>query len=367
MAAPGAQPALGEDAGKENSCGNLALTPSKATPSKDGLRDAAAQLDSSKSSPDGERGLTDNPVYLSPTKSPFNSLRKDSRLLAAQLQELREQLGQQQAVQLVLNIVDPPAAAAAAGAAAAEAAAGTGAEQQLQRSEALVAELSSQAGQLKGRIAKVRPGGPCRGPAGPGVQRGAAQGCGERTVNQSRPQAQPPPRCLRLRLALQLEGAVAAGEAKVRAQAGELEALKAANAQLEARLAEASAQVGVTPERSRSALRELADKAERWGGAGAGRRAGWGALWRAGARAGRRGVDCALAMACIYVARWSGWERSVGAHRRLRLALMQGGGGFQRAGAAHHTAAVRAGARCEPPPCLLCLWRSGGGSLQGQP
>ncbi|KAI7838461.1 hypothetical protein COHA_007724 [Chlorella ohadii] len=111
-------------------------------------------------------------------------------------------------VQLVLHIVEPVAPPAAGDAAAAATLAA-----QLQRAEACREELARQTGQLKGRIAK-------------------------------------------------LEGAVQAGEGRVRAQAAELEATKARARELEAQLEAAQAQVGVTPERARAERRRLAEQAE---------------------------------------------------------------------------------------------------------
>ncbi|PRW45632.1 large adhesin [Chlorella sorokiniana] len=111
-------------------------------------------------------------------------------------------------VQLVLNIVEQaPSAPGEAEAAASTLAA------QLQRAEACREELARQAGQLRGRIAK-------------------------------------------------LEGAVQAGEGRVRAQAAELEATKARARDVEAQLQAAQAQVGVTPERARAERRRLAEQAE---------------------------------------------------------------------------------------------------------
>lgn len=238
---------------KENSCGNL-RTPSKATPAKG---DEGHHQDSANPSP--STLVTDNPAFnlASPTKSPFQSLRKDATALAAQLAELQAQLAEQPApVTLVIQVVEeaPEGDMAAAAGEASEGGQGSGdAVQQLQRSEALVADLSAQAGQLKGRIAKVRP---TLLTAAPRFQEIVAS-C--KFFHSPRSSIKSPRRA-----ALQLEGAVAAGEAKVRAQAGELESLKAANRELDAALQQASALVGVTPDRTRAMLRELQDKAERW-------------------------------------------------------------------------------------------------------
>lgn len=67
---------------------------------------------------------------------------------------------------------------------------------------------------------------------------------------------------------IQLEGAVLAGEGRVKAQAAELEGLKEANRQLEEanrqleqELAAAQAQVGVTPDRARAERQRLAQQA----------------------------------------------------------------------------------------------------------
>ncbi|EFN54553.1 hypothetical protein CHLNCDRAFT_135347 [Chlorella variabilis] len=119
-----------------------------------------------------------------------------------------------ESVQLVLTIVEAPSqaeqgATVEGGAGAADPA---GLQQQLQRVEASRDELGWQAGQLRGRIAK-------------------------------------------------LEGAVLAGESRVRAQAAELEALKAAGRELEQQLAAVQAQVGVTPDRARAERRRLAEQA----------------------------------------------------------------------------------------------------------
>ncbi|KAL4424412.1 hypothetical protein ABPG77_005655 [Micractinium sp. CCAP 211/92] len=117
-------------------------------------------------------------------------------------------------VQLVLNIVEPPlhspgdAGTSISSATPAAGAAAPHLQQQLARAEACREELARQAGQLKGRIAK-------------------------------------------------LEGAALAGESRVKAQATELEGLKAANRELKAALEAAQAQVGVTPERARAERQRL--------------------------------------------------------------------------------------------------------------
>jgi hypothetical protein len=54
---------------------------------------------------------------------------------------------------------------------------------------------------------------------------------------------------------------VLAGESRVKAQAAELDSLKAASREAEQQLAAAQAQVGVTPERSRSQQKQLAERA----------------------------------------------------------------------------------------------------------
>lgn len=143
-----------------------------------------------------------------------------------------------ESVQLVLTIVEAPSqaeqgATVEGGAGAADPA---GLQQQLQRVEASRDELGWQAGQLRGRIAKV---GWWVGSIA-WVHVAPTHPCLAAGRRRRRPHTPAPPlHALHPRTAarLQLEGAVLAGESRVRAQAAELEALKAAGRELEQQLA----------------------------------------------------------------------------------------------------------------------------------
>ncbi|GAB4821278.1 hypothetical protein N2152v2_008324 [Parachlorella kessleri] len=188
----------------------LTATPSKGDPGrhKDAAGIEPAPLDSSYSSPASPAGtLEQEAAFFCEQHNPVYSLRGNESVaeLAQQVKDLRQKLSELQPVMLTIHVAEP---AMEAGSQCSIDSAAT------QRSEELQQEQSKIAGLLRGRVA-----------------------------------------CL--------EGAVAAGESKIKTQLKELEALKSSNKYLEQQLRETQQQVGVTPERQRAVLREVQDKLER--------------------------------------------------------------------------------------------------------